>query len=117
MQDDKKDVGLKNTTIVFMVTVAVFFDFLQFLLGFIYMGWVAGIIAGLTFWLWFKTHGISFMTPKRFAAFGGASLIEMLPIPLLADLPAWTAAVLYLALDSKIKKVAPGLDIINKVTK
>lgn len=54
------------------------------------------------------------MKPKRLLAFGGASILEIIPIPFLAALPAWTAAVIYLALDSKIKKIAPGLDIIKK---
>ena len=66
------------------------------------MGWLVGIFAGLTFYVWFKQYGVSFMKPKRMFAFGGASLIEMLPIPFLADLPAWTAAVSYLALSSKL---------------
>ena len=118
MPDEKKEAGLKSTTVVLMIIVAIFFDALQFLLGFIYMGWLAGIFAGLTFYLWFKIHGISFMKPKRFLAFGGASLIEMIPIPFLADLPAWTAAVSYLALSKKVG-IGTGegitkLDIIKK---
>ena len=92
-----------------MIGVALFFDFLQFILGFVYMGWLVGIFAGLTFWLWFKMKGISFMKPKRFAAFGGASLLEIIPIPFVASLPAWTAAVAYLALESKIKKVVAAV--------
>ena len=109
---------LSTSTAVFMIAVAVFFDFLQFILGFIYLGWAAGIFAGLTFYVWFKKHGISFMNWKRFTIFGGASLIEMIPIPLLADLPAWTAAVAYLALQSKLP-ISTGegitkLDIMKK---
>ena len=80
------------------------------------MGWLVGIFAGLTFWLWFKIKGISFMKPKRFAAFGTASLIEMIPIPLVASLPAWTAAVLYLALDSKLKSVIAAVPGGNLAT-
>ena len=110
--------GLDNFTIIKMVVVAVFFDFLQFILGFIWLGWLVGIFAGLTFWFWFNQHGISFIkNPKRLMAFGGASIIEMLPIPLLADLPAWTAAIVYLALDSKVKKVVkiiPGASLVEK---
>ena len=87
-----------------MVAVALFFDTLQILLGFIYLGWAVGIFAGLTFYVWFKMHGLSFMKPKRLFAFGGASILEIVPIPLLASLPAWTAAVLYLTLNSKVKK-------------
>ena len=43
---------------------------------------------------------------------GGAGLIEMIPV--LAALPAWTAAVIFLALDAKVKKIAPVLDIMKK---
>lgn len=104
--------GLNNTTIVFMIAVALFYDALQVLLTFIFMGWLVGIFAGLTFYVWFKMKGLNFITPKRIGTFSGAFLIEV--IPFLSALPAWTAAVVVLALDSKIKKIAPGLDIIKK---
>jgi hypothetical protein len=115
MKTMPEEKGLKSRTIVFMIVVSLFFDALQFLLGFVYLGWGAGIIAGLTFYVWFKIHHISFMKPKRFMAFGGASLIEMIPIPMLASLPAWTAAVTYLALTSKLKEIIPGADIVNRL--
>ena len=111
MQDEKK--GLNNTTIALMISVAIFYDTLQWLLTFIFMGWLVSIFAGLTFYVWFKTKGMSFMKPKRFATFGGSFIIELIPV--VGDiLPAWTAAITYLALDSKIKKIAPGLDKIKK---
>ncbi|MEX2013876.1 MAG: hypothetical protein WD896_00795 [Parcubacteria group bacterium] len=106
MQEEKK--GLNNTTIVFMICVALFFDALQLLFTFIWMGWLVGIFAGLTFYVWFKTRGLSFMKPKRFLTFGGASLLEMFPLLPLSALPAWTAAIVILALDSKIKEVLPA---------
>lgn len=111
MPEEKK--GLNNTTIVLMVSVALFYDALQWLLGWIFMGWLVSIFAWLTFYVWFKTRGMSFMTPKRLATFGGSFIIELIPI--VGDvLPTWTAAITYLALDSKIKKVAPGLGIMKK---
>lgn len=101
---DAKEKGLSNITISLMVIVALFFDLLQWLLGWIFMGWSVSIFAWLTFYIWFKTKGISFMKPKRLAAFGGSFIIELIPV--LGDiLPTWTAAVIYLALDSKVKKV------------
>ncbi|MDP3763904.1 MAG: hypothetical protein Q8Q92_04705 [bacterium] len=112
MPEEQK--GLNNTTIAFMIVVALFFDALQALLALVLMGWLVGIFAGLTFYLWFKIHGLSFMKPKRLLTFGTASFIEMFPLLPLSALPAWTAAVSYLALDSKIKKIVPGLDIIKK---
>lgn len=119
MEEEKKEKGLKSTTVVLMIAVALFFDALQALFTLILLGWVVGIFAGLTFYLWFKIHGISFMTPKRFMAFGGASLIEMFPFLPLSAIPAWTFAVSYLALSKKIQEVIPGtgvtkLDIMKK---
>ena len=112
MSEEKK--GLNNTTIVLMVAVALFYDVLQWFLAFIFMGWLVGIFAGLTFYVWFKIRGMSFMKPKRFAIFGTGSVIEMFPLIPLSALPAWTAAIVILALDSKVKKIAPGLGIIKK---
>lgn len=99
--------GLDNTTIALMISVALFYDALQVLLAFIFLGWLVGIFAGLTFYLWFKSRGLSFMKPKRFLTFGIASIIEMFPIIPLSVLPAWTLAIVILALDSKIKKILP----------
>lgn len=113
MAEENKEKGLKNHTIVFMICVALFYDVLQWLLGWLLMGWLVTIFYGLTFYVWFKSYGISFMTPKRFAAFGGSFIIELIPI--VGDiLPTCTATVIYLILDSKIKKVVPGLDIMKK---
>ena len=110
MPEEKR--GLSNTTIVLMVSVALFYDVLQWLLGFLFMGWLVSIVAWMTFYVWFKIRGLSFMKPKRFATFGGSFIIEMIPI--VGDiLPTWTAAITYLALDSKVKKITPGLDIIK----
>ncbi|OHB05806.1 MAG: hypothetical protein A3B16_00430 [Candidatus Zambryskibacteria bacterium RIFCSPLOWO2_01_FULL_45_43] len=99
-----------------MICVAVFFDILQWLLAFVFMDWLAGFFAFMTFFVWFKIRGMSFMKPKRLLTFGGASLIEI--IPWLSALPAWTAAIVILALDSKVKKVVaqvPGGQIAEKV--
>src|SRR3989344_7047797 len=99
MAEEKK--GLSDTTIALMIVVALFYDALQALLTFILMGWLVGIFAGLTFYVWFKMKGLNFVTPKRIGTFSGAFIIEV--IPFLSALPAWTAAVVILALDSKIK--------------
>jgi hypothetical protein len=108
-QKHSNEKGLKSHTVTLMIATALFFDALQAVLTLIFMGWLVGIFAALTFWLWFRMHGISFMQPKRLMAFGGASLIEVIPI--LSALPAWTFAVSYLALSSKIKAVVPGADV------
>jgi hypothetical protein len=113
-QNNKKDKELKSTTIALMICTAIFFDILQWFLAFIFMDWLAGIYAFLTFYVWFKVHGIKFAKPKRALALGGAGLIEMIPI--FSALPAWTAAVSYIALDTKIKKVigsVPGGNLVK----
>ena len=112
MPEEKKETGLKNHTIVFMVVVALFYDALQWLLAFIFMDWLVSIFAYLTFFLWFRLNGISFMKPKRLLTAGGSFVLEI--FPWVATLPALTGAVIFIALDSKIKKIAPGLDIMKK---
>lgn len=106
--EEKKEKGLKTTTVWLMIGVAIFFDTLQVLLDFLLMGWLVTIFASLTFYVWFKGHGISFMRPKRFFAFGGGFLIDLIPI---LGWFAWTATVSYLALTKKIQDVVPGADI------
>lgn len=112
MPEENKEKELKNHTIAFMIGVALFYDVLQWLLAFVFMDWLVGFFAFLTFYVWFKTRGLNFTTPKRVLTLGGSFMIEI--IPFLSTLPAWTAAVTILALDSKIKKVVPGLDIMKK---
>lgn len=108
---------LNNITIVFMVSVALFYDAVQGIINLIpilgqILSGLISMFAFLTFYLWFKLKGLNFVTPKRAAYLGGGLLIELIPI--LNILPAWTLAVTLLALDSKTKKVAPELDIIKR---
>jgi hypothetical protein len=113
MPKEKK--GLDNMTIAFMVSVALFYDFLQIPLTPIFMGWLVSIFAGLTFYVWFKMRGVSFMSPKRAGILGGGFIIEL--VPLLNVLPAWALAVVLLGLDSKIKKVTTESGQVGNVTK
>lgn len=101
---DKEEPKLKSTTVGLMIGTALMIDLLQFLLGFIYLGWAVGIFASLTFWLWFRMHGIKIglSNPKRSLGFAGAGIIEMIPIPFLASLPAWTVFVSTTALMNKM---------------
>jgi len=110
MPEEKK--GLDNITIALMISVALFYDILQVPLNFIFMGWLVTIFAFLTFYVWFKIRGLSFATPKRAMLMGGGFFIEL--VPLLSVLPVWTLTILILAIDSKVKKIVPGLDIIKK---
>ena len=107
MPEERNEKELKNHTIVFMVIVAIFFDMLQWLLAFVFMDWLVSIFAYLTFFVWFRTYHISFMKPKRVAIAGISFLLEI--IPFVAMLPALTGAVVMIALDTKVKKVLPGV--------
>lgn len=69
------------------------------------MGWLAGIFAGLTFWYWFKSHGISFAKkPSRMGTFVATSFLEMFPFLPTWVIPGWTIAVAYLAISSRAKE-------------
>ena len=106
MPEDKKDKGLKDHTIVFMVVVALFYDVLGALLEPVAMYWLVSIFYFLTFLLWFGLHGINFWKPKRVLAMMTSFFIELIPI--ISILPAMTLAVLVVALDTKIKKILPA---------
>lgn len=105
MKEEKK---LSSTTITLMIGTALFCDFSQWVFAFIFLDWLVGFFAFLTFLLWFWMHGIKFIHPKhpaRIFAFGGATLAEL--VPLLAALPAWTASVAYIALSARIQEKIP----------
>ena len=108
MPEEKKEKGLKSHTVVFMIVVAIFFDALQIILDFLLMGWIVTIFASMTFWLWFKLNGISFMRPKRLAGSLGVILIDIIPV---LGWFAWTVSISVFALGKKIQEVVPGADI------
>ncbi|MBI2674020.1 MAG: hypothetical protein HYX23_01935 [Candidatus Zambryskibacteria bacterium] len=108
MPEEKKEKGLKATTVWLMIGTALFFDALQILLDFILMGWLVTILASMTFWLWFKFNGISFMKPKRLI--GGIVTILIDVIPVLGWF-AWTVSITSFALSLKIQKIVPGANI------
>lgn len=72
------------------------------------------IWAWLTFYLWFKLHGVSFMQPKRFAIMGLAGLADTI----MSALPAWIAAVVLLVLSTRAEELlekVPGGEKLAKV--
>ncbi len=92
-----------------MIGVALFFDALQALFGWVpiignVLAALVGIFAFLTFFLWFYTNGIKMLTPKRLTSMIGGGIIEM--VPYLNILPAWTMVVVYLIGTTKIKEIA-----------
>jgi hypothetical protein len=106
--EEKKEKGLPPITVALMIGTAIFFDALQMLLDFIFMGWLVTIFASMTFWFWFKMHGYSFMKPGRIAG----SLITMLTdiVPILGWF-SWTIAICAFTLQNKLQEVVPGADV------
>src|SRR3989344_3527031 len=110
-QPQKKKHAVPTTTFVIMCSVALLFDAIiaaPKLLDFIpvldfltvpmnlMVGVLASVWAWLTFYVWFKLHGISFVSPKKILAFPAAFLIKIFPF--LGVLPAWTGAVVLIFL-------------------
>ena len=73
------------------------------------------IWAWLTFYLWFKLHGVSFMQPKRFAIMGLAGLADTI----VSALPAWIAAVVLIIATTRaeelLEKIPGGEKIAGAV--
>ena len=125
-ESSKPKVTYRISTIIgiLMVSVALIYDIAQALLTFIGIGflvnWIITLWANLTFWFWFTLHGISFWSPKRAGIMGVGNLIEW--IPGLNALPACSAAVLLLWLNTRaedvLAQVSPiAVTIINKASK
>jgi hypothetical protein len=105
---EKEKNPLKDTTVFLMIFTALLFDAIQALIGWIpFSGDILSsffsIFAFLTFFLWFKMHGIKMMTPKRLASLAGGTFVEL--VPYLNLLPAWTGVVVYLIGSTKIKEM------------
>ncbi len=79
-----------------MIVVAVFFDVLQMILTWLVIGalfsWAVTIFGTLVFYLWFKQHGVNFVTSRRLGTVLGIGIIELVPI--VNALPGWTIAVI-----------------------
>lgn len=67
---------------------------------------VVSVYAWLTFYIWFKFHGISFLGPKKMFTMPATFLIKLIPI--LGALPAWTAAVVLLFLTTRGEEALAG---------
>lgn len=100
---------IKDSTAFLMIGTALFFDFIQALIGWIPV--IGNILAGflsiiifMTFFLWFMMNGIKMITPRRLTSMIGGGLIEM--IPFVNILPAWTLVVVYLIGTTKVKELA-----------
>lgn len=105
----KKETQIKDTTAFLMIGTALFFDFLQAVIGWVpvvgnILSDVLSIFIFLTFLLWFWMNGIKMITPRRLSSMVVGGLVEMLPYINL--FPAWTGVVIYLIGTTKIKELA-----------
>lgn len=120
---------ISTQTIVLITVVALFFDFciagvelLEFIpvIGnitvLIWSGLVS-VFAWLTFYLWFKVHGVSFVGPKRILAFPIAFLAKL--VPFVGIVPTWSAAVIFLfgttRAEELLEKAGPLGTLASKV--
>ncbi|MFZ2621219.1 MAG: hypothetical protein WAX85_01845 [Minisyncoccia bacterium] len=104
MGDDAK---IKDTTLFLMIAVALSFDFLQALIGWIpivgnIMSDLMSVFICLTFVFWFMMVGIK-ISQKRIMALVGGGAVEI--IPFINILPAWTAVVVYIVGTTRIKEL------------
>ncbi len=89
---------IPKSTAALMVIMALFFDFLQMFLNFIFIGLILNPVlvtpmSALTFFIWYKMRGVGLSdSPKRFVAYVASFLLELIPI--LNSLPGLTLSTL-----------------------
>ncbi len=119
--------SITKTTKFFMVSVAVIFDLIQFGISFIpILGEIVAMFINLfgqmTFWLWFKMHGIEYNSTKRLAAFATGAVIGFIPI--LDMLPELTFEVILIlstiTIEEEVSKHVPGgeriVGVVNQLS-
>lgn len=115
-EQGKADSELSKTTSIFMITVAVIIDIVQFFVGFLDViligtpiNWAINIGVWVLYFFWFNSHGISFTAkPKRIVSFGLGTILKLIPI--VNMLPAWTTAIVVIIGTTKADtlKALPG---------
>lgn len=109
---------ISKTTFWLMVGVAIFFDLIQIILTLLAVGIVADslitVVAGLTFFLWFKLKGVQFNNSKKILTAGGSFLVEAIPV--LNVIPTWTISVILTALGEKIPIVKTATQMASGKT-
>lgn len=100
-----------KVTFMMMVTVSLTFDIILGIISLIpYVGWIINalisVVAFMTFYMWFRTKGIKFTSPRKMMALPAGFLFEL--IPYLNILPGWTVAVFMTTAVDKIEKVVGG---------
>lgn len=111
--------SLPASTIILMFGTGAFFDVLQLIFSETVVGGsIITFFATLVFFVWFKMHGVSFITPKRLLTMVGAGSLEL--IPFLNILPAWTGAIWYIIYTTKVRESVskiPGGKVVASLPK
>jgi len=102
--------SLSNTTIALMTATALFYDALQALLSYIFMGWLIMPIFYLHFSVWFWMRGLKFFRMKRAPTMVVGSLLEFISAGII---PSFTFMVLRIALDYRVREILP--ESVNKL--
>ncbi len=103
-----KENPISDTTAFLMIFTVLTMEGIQAMIGWI--PFLGNILADgisffifLTFFIWFKMHGISMIKPKIMTALIGGGLVEMLPF--INIFPVWTGIVIYLIGTTKVKEL------------
>lgn len=117
-RQEKPQSSLPKGTIVLMLVTAGITDAVQAFLLLFAIGAVLNTFISIfmicVFFLWFLMHGVSFITPKRFGAMFGGSVIEV--VPALNAIPTWLATVGYIIATTRVAEVAekvPGGKVVS----
>ncbi|MGB3922007.1 MAG: hypothetical protein WBL19_01830 [Minisyncoccia bacterium] len=105
-----------GVTFILMLIVALFFDGIQILVQLIpvagqILGSVIGLLAFMTFFLWFAMKGMRFLTAGRIITMTGTLFVEV--IPLASALPVWTLSIVLMFITSKFGRTTKVASIIT----
>lgn len=104
-KNQKAEQRINNVTAILMIITALAYDAAQVFLEWILVGfavnWILNIWAWLTFYVWFKLKNVGFANLKRGLSLNGGFILEF--IPLLEELPMWTASVIYMIITVKVE--------------
>ena len=114
MEEEKKKHKISVITGGLMIGVAIFYDLLQVGVNLLhgipifgnitalFGGFLITIWAWLTFYLWFKLLGVSFLNPKRFGIMSICGIADTV----VSALPAWVAAVALIIATTRAEELA-----------
>lgn len=119
---DNEESKINKSTAVIMVCAAFFIDIIQFLLNFIpgpgwIIIWIIDAIVWLTFYVWFRSRGVTFSSSRKSLSLGVGFVLEL--IPFINALPAWTLANIMVIsttwAEEKAVRLTGSSDVIAKI--